>query len=92
MILSLLDYQSRSDFYVWRGRQKWQRVFTQPRPKAAAFVLFGIGGGAYSLDQWRIGAMATRARVNGDSLGLLLRPAVAASFIIGGMFAGYDAR
>lgn len=55
-----------------------------------AFVLFAIGAGAHSLDHRLMGATATRARVNWDSLGLLLRLAVAAPFIVGGLFAGYD--
>ena len=54
------------------------------------FVLLGLGSGAWSLDRrlWQRGAAP--AFVNWNAYGLLLRLSVAATFIVGGVFAGHD--
>ena len=54
------------------------------------FVLFSLGSGPWSVDQRVLGRGAPPAELNWNTLGLVLRLSVAAVFIVGGLFAGYD--
>lgn len=54
------------------------------------FVLFGLGAGAYSVDERIWGAGVTRREVNWDRLGLLLRLSLAFPLVVGASFAGAD--
>ncbi len=54
------------------------------------FVLFCLGSGAWSVDQRVLGRGAAPAEVDWNAYGLLLRLSVAAVFIVGGFFAGFD--
>ena len=54
------------------------------------FVLFKLGSGPYSVDQQFLNRGAPPADVDWNVYGLLLRLSVAAVFIVGGLFAGYD--
>ncbi len=54
------------------------------------FALFNLGAGARSLDGALIGAGATAPSANWNNLGLLVRLALAAPLLTGGVFAGLD--
>lgn len=54
------------------------------------FVLFNLGSGTYALDRRWLGRGYPAQAPNWDALGLLLRLSVAAVFLVGGFFAGYD--
>lgn len=54
------------------------------------FVLLALGSGAYSLDRRLLKRGAPPQSTNWDAYGLLLRLSVAAVFLVGGFFAGYD--
>ncbi len=54
------------------------------------FVLLNLGSGAFSMDRAFLGTGAPPSKVNWEAYGLLLRLSVAAPFIVGGFFAGYD--
>lgn len=53
------------------------------------FALYNLGPGAWSVDASRYGLPETRG-ADWQSLGLLIRLSLGASFLIGGLFAGYD--
>lgn len=53
------------------------------------FCMLALGSGSFSLDQKLFGRGAAPDLVNMDNLGLLLRLSVAATFLVGGFFAGY---
>jgi uncharacterized membrane protein YphA (DoxX/SURF4 family) len=54
------------------------------------FTLFNLGAGAPAIDHWLFGDEATEASADWDSLGLLLRLALALPLLVGGAFAGMD--
>ncbi len=54
------------------------------------FVLFGLGSGAYAVDRRLFRRGGSPVTVDWNAYGLLLRLSVAAVFVVGGFFAGYD--
>ncbi len=52
------------------------------------FVLFNLGSGRFSLDERLFGSESTAAKADWESLGLLLRLSIAATFVVAGAFAG----
>ena len=54
------------------------------------FLLFCLGSGAWSFDQQILRRGAAPAGLDWNAWGLLLRLSVAAVFIVGGFFAGFD--
>ena len=54
------------------------------------FALFCLGSGAWSLDQRVLGRGAAPDTLDWNVHGLLLRLSVAAVFVVGGFFAGFD--
>ncbi len=54
------------------------------------FVLFNLGSGVRSIDQSVLGRGFASSSLSWDTLGLLLRLSVAAVFLVGGFFFGYD--
>lgn len=54
------------------------------------FILLNLGSGAGSLDRIVMNSGAAPTDVNWNGYGLLLRLSVAAVFVVGGLFAGYD--
>lgn len=53
------------------------------------FCLLALGSGRFSLDRTLFGRGYAPEVVNMDNIGLLLRLSVAATFLVGGFFAGY---
>ncbi len=54
------------------------------------FVLFNLGSGVRSIDQSVLGRGFASSSLSWGTLGLLLRLSVAAAFLVGGFFFGYD--
>lgn len=54
------------------------------------FALFCLGSGAWSVDQRVLNRGAAPAELDWNAHGLLLRLSVAAVFLVGGFFAGFD--
>lgn len=54
------------------------------------FVLLNLGSGRWSVDQTVLGRGYPRDQIDWNAYGLVLRLSVAAVFLVGGFFAGYD--